>query len=270
MTKNALKGISEEDIQTYQTDGVVKLAGVFDDWIARLSIGAQTNIDHPSQRALTHQAQPHSGQFIEDFCNWQRIPEYTDFVYHSPLGEVAAQLMQSSSAQFFHDHLLHKEARSGVPTPWHQDMPFYCVKGPQTVSFWIPLNPREELVSLRLAAGSHRLPKEIRPTSWSSNESFYSDDTAFMDIPDIECSDFAIKQWAMQPGDAIAFDFRIIHGAHANTLSSKNTTLSFRLVGDNTHYFDRGSRTSPNYPNINQTTGERLREDWFPIVYPNH
>ena len=140
--------------------------------------------------------------------------------------------MQSKTAQFFHDHLLHKEASSGVPTPWHQDMPFYCVNGVQTVSLWVPLNAREKSVSLRCAAGSHRLPKEIRPTSWSSNESFYADDSAFMDIPDIDNSDFEIHEWSMQPGDAVAFNFRTIHGANANTVASVNSTVSFRLVGD--------------------------------------
>lgn len=250
MPKYSTHLIGEADIQTYQVDGVVKLQGVFSDWIETLSKGAQTNIDHPSDSALTHQAPYHNGQFVEDFCNWQRIRKYTDFVYHSPLGEIAAQLMRSSSAQFFHDHILHKEAASGVPTPWHQDMPFYCVKGTQTVSFWIPLNVREQSVSLRLAAGSHQLPKEIRPTSWSNNESFYADDTHFMDIPDIDNSEFEIKQWAMELGDAIAFDFRTIHGALPNTLASTNTTISFRLIGDDARYFDKGSRTSPNFPDI--------------------
>ncbi len=267
MTKHSATLISAKDIQTFQAEGVVKLSGVFSQWVSVLNTGAQTNIDHPSERALTHQADNQSGQFVEDFCNWQRIEEYTEFVTQSPLGQIAANLMQSSTAQFFHDHFLYKEANSAVPTPWHQDMPYYCVNGMQTVSFWIPLNAREQSVSLRLATRSHQLPKEIRPTSWSSNESFYDDNAQFMDMPDIDNGEFEIRQWAMQPGDAIAFDFRTIHGAYANTLPCANRTLSFRLVGDDACYFDRGGRTSPNFPEINQQSGERLREDWFPVVF---
>ena len=88
--------------------------------------------------------------------------------------------MRSKSVQFFHDHYLDKEPSTGVVTPWHQDMPYYFLAGEQTVSFWTPLNSREKNVSLKCAAGSHKLPKEIRPTSWSMMASFYDDDSMFM------------------------------------------------------------------------------------------
>lgn len=261
--------LAEQTISDFQRDGAVHLSGVFSDWLDVLEQGAEFNIQHPGARALTHKADSYQGIFLEDFCNWQRIPEYEDFIRHSPLADIAAQLMQSRSVQFFHDHFLYKEASSGVPTPWHQDIPYYCVSGLQTVSFWIPLETRAQKVSLRCAAGSHLLDKEIRPTSWSNNESFYADDQQFMDIPDIDNNDFIIREWAMQPGDAVAFDFRTIHGAHANTTADRSRTLSFRLLGDDVRYRQRDGRTSPNFPDINQQTGERLRSDWFPVIY-NH
>ena len=261
--------LSKTDIQSFNNDGVVVLRGVFKEWIDTLRQGADFHIDNPSESALIHKADSHQGQFLEDFCNWQRIPEYQDFVLNSSLGAVAAELMQSKSAQFFHDHYLHKEASSGVPTPWHQDIPYYCVQGSQTVSFWLPLEVRDVDLSLRCAAGSHKLDKEIRPTSWSSNESFYEDDGLFMDIPDVEKSSFEIKQWAIEPGDVVAFDFRTLHGANANTKSSVSRTLSFRLVGDDVRYRQRPGRTSPNFPKIGQQTGERLRSDWFPTIWTN-
>jgi len=261
------KYISNAEINNFRRDGAVLLRGVFNDWINTLKKGANFHINHPSEGALIHKADSHQGKFLEDFCNWQRIPEYQDFVLNSPLGAVAAALMQSKTAQFFHDHYLHKEASSGVPTPWHQDIPYYCVQGSQTVSFWLPLETRDTELSLKCAAGSHKLDKEIRPTSWSSNESFYEDDSLFMDIPNIEKSDFEIKQWAIEPGDVVAFDFRTLHGANANTKNSVSRTLSFRLVGDDVRYRQRPGRTSPNFPDIDQKTGERLRADWFPTIW---
>lgn len=269
LTLDTSAALAAQTVSDFQRDGVVHLPGVFSDWLDTLEQGAEFNIAHPGARALTHKADSHQGMFLEDFCNWQRIPEYEDFIRHSPLAAIAAQLMQSRSVQFFHDHFLYKEASSGVPTPWHQDIPYYCVSGLQTVSFWIPLEARAQQVSLRCAAGSHLLDKEIRPTSWSTNESFYADDSQFMDIPDIDNSDFVIREWAMQPGDAVAFDFRTIHGAHANTTENRSRTLSFRVVGDDARYRQRAGRTSPDFPDINQQTGERLRSDWFPVIY-NH
>ena len=38
------------------------------------------------------------GYFFGDCCNWARIPEYRDFVLHSPAARMAARLMDSGSA----------------------------------------------------------------------------------------------------------------------------------------------------------------------------
>ena len=260
--------ITQQVIDDFQNDGVVVLRNLFADWIPRLSLGADFNAEKPSHRALIHSTQGANGKFLEDFCSWERIPQYKDFIFSSPLGSVAAQLMQSQSVQFFHDHYLHKEAQSGVATPWHQDSPYYFVQGRQTVSFWIPLEHRAKEVSLKCAAGSHLLPKEIRPTSWSTLESFYDNNSDFMELPDIETGDFVVKEWALEPGDAVAFNFRIIHAANPNTVNAINRTLSFRLVGDDVRYCQRPGRTSPSFPDIDLQDGDRLREDWFPLIWP--
>lgn len=260
--------ITRNLVDDFQRDGVVVLRGVFTDWMTKLSDGADANLANPSWRALAHSANNPAGRFIEDFCCWTEIHEYRDFVFLSPLGTLAAQLMRSRSVQFFHDHYLHKEARSGMATPWHQDSPYYCVDGKQCASFWIPLEPRGLDASLRCAAGSHRLPKELQPTSWSTEESFYDDDTEFMDLPDIENGDFEIRSWAIEPGDAVAFDFRIIHSASANASNSVSRTISFRVLGDDMRFRQRQGRTSPNFPDIDQQDGDRLREDRFPVIWP--
>ena len=269
MYNKIVDSVTEKDVDDYQNNGVIVLRGVFNDWIPTLQRGADYNFENPSDSALTHSKDSHSGLFLEDFCSWGRIPEYKDFIYNSPMGAIAGKLMQSQSAQFFHDHYLHKEASSGVVTPWHQDMPYYCVDGQQTVSFWIPLNAREKEFSLKCVAGSHKLPKQIRPTSWSTAESFYKDDSSFMDMPDIESGGYDIMAWAVEPGDVVAFNFKTIHGANANTVNAVNQTISFRLVGDDVHFIQRPGRTSPNFPDINQKNGQRLRADWFPVVWKN-
>jgi ectoine hydroxylase-related dioxygenase (phytanoyl-CoA dioxygenase family) len=118
-------------------------------------------------------------------------------------------------------------------------------------------------------AGSHSFPKEIRPTSWSIIDCFYDDNKAFMDLANIFKGVFEIKQWAIEPGDVVAFNFKTIHSANANTMGGVSRTLSFRLLGDDVRYRQRPGRTSPNFPDINQKNGERLREDWFPTIWRN-
>ena len=111
--------LSKTDIESFNDDGVVVLRGVFKEWIDILIRGAEFHINNPSSSALVHQGKSYQGYFMEDFCNWQRIPEYKDFVLNSPLASLAAELTKSKSVQFFHDHFFYKEANSGVETPWH-------------------------------------------------------------------------------------------------------------------------------------------------------
>ena len=117
---------------------------------------------------------------------------------------------------------------------------------------------------MRSLAGSHLLDREIRPTSWANNQSFYDDSGVFMDMPDIEA--YEIREWETEPGDVIAFNFKTIHAANANLEKKLSRTLSFRLLGDDVVYNERPGRTSPSFPGISQKNGERLREDWFPTL----
>jgi len=259
--------LSKADITKYNEDGVIVLRGVFDDWISDLKSGADYNINNPSSRALVHKREDDSGALFEDFSNWKEIRQYADFVNNSNLGRISAELMNSNSVQFFHDHYLHKYPGSMVDTPWHQDIPYYFVDGDQTVSLWIPLAKRSKESSLRCALGSHKLAKYVRPTSWSTNQSFYKDSSLFMDLPDMDDGNFEIMQWSMDPGDAIAFNYKLIHSAGANTTNRETQTLSMRVIGDDVRYTERPGKTSPHYENLNQKNGDKLREDWFPYIY---
>ena len=75
--------INQSDIQSFKKDGVVLLRGIFSEWIDILIQGAEFHIKNPSERALIHHKKNYQGQFLEDFCNWKRIPEYSDFIFNS-------------------------------------------------------------------------------------------------------------------------------------------------------------------------------------------
>ena len=88
-----------------------------------------------------------------------------------------------------------------------------------------------------------------------------------MPIPDPDAEDMPILEWEMQPGDAVAFNYRTLHGARANNSSQRRRAFSIRYVGDDARYIERPGRTSPPYPGHGMQTGQKLREDWFPYVY---
>ena len=257
--------VTHEDVEIYQQEGVALVRGLFRNQVELLKRGIARNMAEPGPYAAENLREGESGRFFDDYCNWTRIPEFAEAIRTSPAAEVAADLMKSESVQLFHDHVLVKEPGTSKPTPWHQDGPYYFVEGRQTVSFWSPLDPVTN-ASLRCVAGSHLWDKPVLPTRWLSEEKFYPDEAAFMPIPDPDAEGLEIREWSMQPGDAVAFNFMILHGARGNETASRRRAFSLRLVGDDARYVERPGRTSPPFPGHDMKPGQRLREDWFPVL----
>lgn len=257
--------ITPEMIETYQRDGVVLVRGLWSDWVEELRAGIERNMAEPGPYAAENLKPGEGGRFFDDYCNWERIPEFGRVIRDSAVAEVAAELMGSERVQMFHDHVLVKEPGTSKPTPWHQDGPYYFVDGQQTISFWSPLDPVRE-ASLRCVAGSHRWEKEVLPTRWLAETSFYPDAEKYMPVPDPDAEGMDIREWQMEPGDAVAFNYRTLHGARGNNAGTRRRAFSLRLVGDDARYVERPGRTSPPYPGHEMQPGQRLREDWFPYL----
>ena len=258
--------ITEQQISDFQRDGAVLVKGVFKDWVEVMAKGVARNMAEPGPYASENAVS--EGRFFDDYCNWTRIPEFERIVRESPAGALAAAAMQSKKAQFFHDHVLVKESGTPKATPWHQDGPYYFVEGSQTVSMWMPLDV-VTTASLRLIAGSHKWEKPVRPVSWADNSDFYEGDTTdWIEVPDPDgdTDGFDVLEWAMEPGDAVLFDYRTVHGARGNPKGGRRRALSMRWVGDDARYVQRPSRTSPPFPGHDMRAGQILREDWFPVI----
>ena len=257
--------VSDEMVAAYRRDGAVLVKGLWSDWVDVIAAGIGRNMAEPGPYAAENLKPGEGGRFFDDYCNWQRIPEFRQVIEGSDVADVAARLMGSRRVQVFHDHVLVKEPGTTKATPWHQDGPYYFVAGRQTVSFWSPVDPVRE-ATLRLVAGSHLWSREVLPTRWLSEENFYPDPEAYMPVPDPDAEGMTVLEWQMEPGDAVAFDFRTLHGARGNTSPARRRAFSLRLVGDDARYVERPGRTSPPFPGHDMQPGQPLREDWFPLL----
>ena len=174
--------LSDKQIKDYQKDGVIIIKDIFKDWIEPLRKGFEKVLNNPSKHGREN-VNDNTGRFFEDYCNWERIMEFKDCIFNSPAAQIFTEATNSKLAQIFHEHIFIKEPGTNKETPWHQDMPYYCVDGNDTGSFWIPLDEVDKKNNLQLILGSHKWTKLIRPTKWSSNKSWYQDDSSFMDFP---------------------------------------------------------------------------------------
>ena len=257
--------VTEEMITAYQRDGAVLIKGLWADWVDVIAAGIARNMAEPGEYAAENLKPGEGGRFFDDYCNWQRIPEFTEVIMKSEAAAVAAALMASDTVQVFHDHVLVKEPGTSKATPWHQDGPYYFVEGQQNVSLWSPVDPVTE-ASLRCVAGSHLWSREVLPTRWLSETAFYPDPEKYMPVPDPDAEGMRVLEWAMEPGDAVAFNYGTLHGARGNTTQNRRRAFSLRLLGDDMRYVERPGRTSPPFPGHDMVAGQKLRVDWFPYL----
>jgi ectoine hydroxylase-related dioxygenase (phytanoyl-CoA dioxygenase family) len=254
-------------VEAFAADGAVVLRGVFSDWVEKLRAGVAAVMDDPSplERSYTPEG---SARFFQDLCNWQRIAPFREFVLHSPAAALAARLMGSREARFFHDHVLVKEPGTSLVTPWHQDMPYYCVGGRFNVSFWIPLDPVPRAASLECVAGSHAWGVTHKPQRFDGTDLYAGDARAPVPSIDARREDYRILGWALEPGDAVAFHFSVLHGAPATTKArDRRRVFSARFVGEGTVFVDRHGKGSPPFRHVTLRDGEALEGPDFPLVY---
>lgn len=263
--------IDEETAGAFEKDGVTVLRGLFADWVETLREGVAWNLANPGPSGRNYQGENGAGRFHSDYCNWQRVPQYEDFIFNSPVARASAALMGSGTVQLFHEHILIKDADADVPTPWHQDQPYYCVECPKTVSFWIPLDDVSRDRSLEFIAGSHLTGQFYQPQFFNGNPLNEGDE--MVPVPDVNSDRerFDIRGWAVSPGDAVAFDYRTVHGAPANTSQTdQRRAFSLRLVGEGARFIrHEGRQTSPPFPDVTLAHGAPLEGPEFPVIFPN-
>jgi len=258
-------------IDQYRRDGVVLMRGIFTDWVEKLRQGLQRNMDAPQRYAYPCESTPKGspGRFFDSYCNWALIPEYSEHVAKSCCASLAGQLMMSDTAQLFHEHAFCKEPGTQQATPWHQDMPYYCVSGTQTVSLYVALDEMPADVAVQFVRGSHRWGRMFHPVAFLDGSNFDSHGNPMERAPDINSQpeDYDIAAWDLKPGDCIAFDFLTLHGTTAGEVKHRRRAISTRWLGDDVVYCERPVETSPPFEDMALRPGDRMREDWFPVLW---
>ena len=198
--------VGAEDRAAFARDGAVCIRGLFSPAEIEMSArGIERNLRAPSERAKVASAADDPGFFFQDFCNWQRIPEYRDLIFHSAAASAAAQLMNATVVRLHHDHLLVKEPRTRQRTPWHHDQPYYNIDGRMSASMWLPIDPVAREASLEFIAGSHLGPW-LMPRTFLDRQARWFPEGTLDELPDIEANReaYPILTWALEPGDALA------------------------------------------------------------------
>jgi ectoine hydroxylase-related dioxygenase (phytanoyl-CoA dioxygenase family) len=238
--------VSDATVESYWADGCVVVRSLFGaDEVETVRRGIESNLANPGPLFGVASRDDDPGRFVEDFCNWQRIPEYAEIAFDSKAADVAGALMGSNTVRLFHDHLLVKEPGTRQHTPWHQDQPYYNVDGFENCSMWMPVDPVPPESTLEFLAGSHR-------GGWLMPRTFLTEQA----------------KWALEPGDVVFFHMLTAHHAYGVAGPDRRRAFSLRFLGDDATHAPRPWPTSPQFDGLidELPAGASMDHPLFPLL----
>lgn len=262
--------ISQALREKYDRDGVIKLIGAFDPkWVEFMRAATEENMNNPGKMAEEYADVEKSTRFFGDQYVWTHNDDFKKFVFESEAASIAADLMGASKINMFFDHLLVKEPGSIEPTPWHQDGPYWKIKGNQICSIWFAMDMvTEDNGGVRYVKGSHMGPS-YRPQSFSGegHEHYNETDLPFMPDVDETFTEDDIVCYDLEPGDCLIHHANIIHGAKGNkTGATRRRGYATRWTGDDVTWDPRIATADILYdPEL--TPGGPIDCDLFPVVW---
>ena len=254
MSSNQQYRVSDDQRAAFEEHGAIVLRGAVDEsWLARLRTAIDRNMEP-------------GDWYFHYIYMWQRDPELADFCFRSPLPGIASQLMGTRKVNLVYDQIFVKHSVDTERTEWHNDQPFWPVRGP-AMSIWLGIDAvAEDTGALEFISGSHRwdrwfeitgpnLPAEVHPK--------------FETIPDFEAERdrHEILSWNLEPGDAVAFNALTVHGAHPYRRGDyRRRAYSLRFAAGEAVY--HGALWAlPRFCNSSLQDGQPLDSEMYPVVF---
>ena len=238
---SAAQRVTQQNIDEYQAFGVTKVKNVISrEWLQALRDGCDLAQDEPGPYAEYLQRPTDSGLFFTDLEMARRLPLFAAFSLHGPAAAVAGRVTQSNTIRYLYDQLFVKEQGVSTTTPWHQDGGYWRIKGSQVASVFCPLDPVAPNEGLQFISGSNKSWKLHNPQHFADGTPYIG--TSLPEMPDInsmlqtgELDNSSLLTFALEPGDALVFSARTVHGGPGNW----GRALSTRWVGDDATFWDR-------------------------------
>jgi ectoine hydroxylase-related dioxygenase (phytanoyl-CoA dioxygenase family) len=219
--------IEEEQIARYQRDGAVLLKSILNpDELELLERGVEEAYAQPEERTSVVRSQEGEGETRIGTIPSADSPSLAELMRSGVAAQIAARLMRTPSAQLVHEQTFYKSRGRIVPTPWHQDTPFLCVRGMDMCRVWLTCDRSPADLTVQFVRGSHRW-NVVYSTDAGRTVKLDRDDKrpeySYADIgeanlpivPDVATyrDSFDILSFDVEPGDALVFQGNMLHGA---------------------------------------------------------
>ena len=131
---------TERERADFDRDGAVLMKGVVPaEWLGVLAEAIERDIAEPGPYFNGYR--PEAGRFHGNQRIWESHEGFRAFCCEGPLREMAARFLGAECLKLFYDQFFVKEPGTPQPTRWHNDQPYWPVRGWPVMSFWLPLDP---------------------------------------------------------------------------------------------------------------------------------
>ncbi len=265
--------LTEQEKQTFTNDGVVVLRNVVPmNWLDRIAAAIERDIADPAPFVHGY-ATDEGGRFHGNLRIWETDPDLREFCLHSDLPALAAEMLGSEQVRLLYDQLFVKEPGTSNPTRWHNDQPYWPIRGRDVLSFWFSPDPvTAQSGALEFVRGSHNWGTMFQPERFGDTKSHgdYERNPDYVEMPDIDAArdDYDIVTWDLDPGDAYVFHAMTVHGAGGNLRSDRRRRgYTVRYIGDDIRYDSRPG-TNEHLRSDDYEDGDRLTAPLYPQVWP--
>ena len=299
-----LRDVTEEEVQTYEREGVVRLRGILEPTLVeRLGRGINDALygQWESSGVQTYDAsatadelgaagvavlsddraraipQEKRGRFVSMIGANSINEDIRDIALAPALPYIAARLFRAAKINFYDDQTLMKEPGTREYTAFHTDEPYYHLSGEQVCGMWVsPDTVTQDSGAMRYVRGSHQWGTFFKANVFVSQDSIGSlmpeaeDEEGQIQLPDIEGNPDAydIITHPSEPGDVIVHHSNLIHGSGPNYRGdTTRRAVSFRYAGDDVTYrFHKSVPPQPHHK-YDLKDGDPIDSDQFPVVW---
>lgn len=262
--------VTNADIDAYNNDGVVALRGLINSAdLKKLRDAVEDDIREPGP--FFHGYESDEGKFHGNLRLWEAHEAFRNMCLNSELPEIARAFFDARKINLLYDQLFVKESSMTQRTRWHNDQPYWPVRGWQVLSIWIALDrTTAENGRLEFIGGSHKWDRWFQPEVFGKTAAInqYERNPEFEDIPDIEADreNYDIISWDLEPGDVYVFHGLTVHGAGGNSLpEGRRRGYTIRYTGDDVKYDIRPGLSQP-LVCADLAQGDSLDSERFPVV----
>ena len=264
--------LNSENISIFENNGVVLLKNMIDNkWQRILHDAIEEDIKKPGPFFHSYKTEDGKGNFHGNMRIWEHYQGLKDYCTKSPLPYLAAQLLNSNKINLFYDQLFVKEPETKNCIRWHNDQPYWPIRGWPVISFWTSLDPISrnngpmEFVSKSQKWGKWYQPEHFAPGASKA----YEQNPEFEKMPDIDSNrdKYDIISFDMNPGDLLAFHALVVHGSTGNISKNRRRRgYAVRYTGNDVVYStDKGSHKDLRNPDLEN--GNRLDSKQYPVVW---